>query len=215
MEGGRGRKRRRAAPATGEGRIAFTNSDGPLRRTKLEPWLEAAVVYTNYSATWSFRYDAYPHTNEGTEYRCYLIDEYGGAADPAPSPVERYAVAYWRLKFRGPGPCAPRATRSYWDIVSEDDLFWVDGARQADEEPCWLSAPFAPVPYLGAIFLSGSRHPRLSERDCARCRVYAAEERSAGNGRRKPVRYGIRFLSDDSYWVVPADEIVLARTYPT
>jgi len=100
-------------------------------------------------------------------------------------------------------------------LVGEDDLFWTVGADHADQEAPETRrprAPFEPVSFLHAIYWSIYRRGRLRERDGEQCRVYAVEERSAGKGRRVPARYGIRFPDDNSYWVVPASEIVLAPT---
>jgi hypothetical protein len=106
--------------------------------------------------------------------------------------------------------------RSYAMLVGEDDLFWVVGAADADNESPqtdWARAPLDPMPCMDAIYWSAYRRGHLRERDGERCRVYAVEERRAGKGRRVPARYGIRFPDDDSYWVVPAREIVLAQTH--
>jgi len=101
-------------------------------------------------------------------------------------------------------------------LVGEDDLFWAVGASDADQGAHDAGSPRAPldsVPLMDAIYWNAYRRGRLRDRDGERCRVYAVEERSAGRGRRVPARYGIRFPDDDSYWVVPENEIVLARTH--
>ncbi|MGA2455599.1 MAG: hypothetical protein ABSG93_19005 [Solirubrobacteraceae bacterium] len=126
-------------------------------------------------------------------------------------------VEHWRRRVHGPGACPPpSAMRSYAMLVSEDDLFWAVGARDPDagsHDAGRPRAPLDPVPFTHAVYWSAYKRGRLRERDGERCRVHAVEERSAGRGQRVPSRYGIRFPGDDSYWVVPASEIVLAPAY--
>ena len=74
-------------------------------------------------------------------------------------------------------------------LVGEDDLFWVVGADDADQESAhtyWERTPLDPLPFMDAIYWSAYRRGHLRERDGERCRVYAVEERSVGKGRRVP-----------------------------
>jgi hypothetical protein len=177
----------------------------------LEPERRGRVVHTSYVEALRFRAD------DGSAHWLYVVDEYGMSASPpvttAPAPV----LECWRRRACGPEACPPRSVvRSYAMLVSEDELFWVVGARDADEGAPDAGRPRASldsVPFMDAIYWSAYRRGRLRERDGQRCRVYAVEERSAGRGRRVPARYGIRFLDDHSYWVVPAREVVIAPTY--
>lgn len=199
MGAGRGTRRRVGGP--------FVH--GALRRTKLEPQRRGRVIHTCYVEALHYR------TDEGSAHWLYLVDEYGMEASPnvTTDPV----VEHWRRRVHGPGACPPpSAMRSYAMLVSEDDLFWAVGARDADagsHDAGLPRAPLDPAPFAQAVYWSAYQRGRLRERDGERCRVYAAEERPAGRGQRVPARYGIRFPGDDSYWVVPASEIVLAPAY--
>ena len=168
------------------------------------------VVYTSYMEALHFC------TEEGDAHWLYFADEYGMRASPEQAATDP-VLECWRRYAYGPGACPPPGVMSsYAMLVSEDDLFWVVGACEADQEPpdtAWPLSPLEPVPFMHAIYWSAYQRGRLRERDGEECRVYAVEERSAGKGRRKPVRYGIRFPDEASYWVVPAKEIVLAPTY--
>jgi hypothetical protein len=183
---------------------------GTLRRAKLEPQRRGRVIYTSYSEATHFR------AEEGDAHWLYLVDEYGmraSATQVATDPV----TEHWRRLAHGPEACPPPgAMRSYPMLVSEDDLFWVVGAGDADQEPPdtpWLRASLEPVPFMHAVYWSAYQRGRLRARNGNQCRVYAVEERRVGKGRRVPARYGIRFPDDDTYWVVPANEIILAPTY--
>lgn len=203
MGTGRGAKRRASSPLV----------HGTLRRAKLEPMRHGRVVYTSYLEALSYR------TSEGNMHWLYVVDEYGMrvSADTTTSP----AVEHWRRRVRESETNVQQAMRSYAMLVSEDDLFWAvgagdDGVSNADvtTPPLhWPPSPLEPVPYMHAIYWTAHPRGRLRDRDGSRCRVYAVEERRAGKGRRVPARYGVRFADDESYWVVPAREIVLAPTY--
>lgn len=176
----------------------------------MEPERGGGVVHTCYAEALSFR------TEDGSAHWLYLADEYGMRAS-APA-VPRPVVEHWRRLARGPGALPPpSAMRSYAMLVSEDDLFWVVGASDADgQEAPDTSRPRAAldsVSFMHAVYWSAYRRGHLRHRDGEQCRVYAVEERSAGKGRRVPARYGVRFPDDDSYWVVPAREVVIASTH--
>jgi hypothetical protein len=201
MGAGRGAARRASNP--------FVH--GTLRRAKLEPQRRGRVVYTSYLEALRYR------CGDGDAYWVYIVDEYGMSASTAATTATNPVLEYWRRLAYGPGACPPpTAMRSYATLVGEDDLFWVVGADDADLEQVERDlprAPLDPVPVMDAIYWSAYQRGPLRERDDERCRVYAMEERSAGKGRRVPARYGIRFPDDNTYWVVPANEIVLAPTY--
>jgi hypothetical protein len=177
----------------------------------LEPDRRGGVVHTCYTEALHLR------SEDGSAHWLYLVDEYGMRASPivTPDPV----VEQWRRRVHGPEACPPpSAMRSYAMLVSEDDLFWAVGANGADEEvpdTGWPRAPLDSVPFMHAVYWGAYRRGHLRDRDGERCRVYAVEERRAGKGRREPARYGIRFPDENSYWVVPAKEIVVAPTYRT
>lgn len=199
MGAGRGARRRASNPFV----------YGRLRRAKLEPQRSGRIVHTSYREALQFR------TVEGDAHWLYVVDEYGMRASPTVTTDP--AVEHWRRRVLGREACPPpSAMRSYAMLIGEDDLFWVVGAADADQEPSqadWARTPLDPMPFMDAIYWSAYRRGRLRERDGERCRVYAVEERSVGKGRRVPARYGIRFPDDDSYWVVPAREITLAQTH--
>ncbi len=199
MGAGRGASRRASSPFI----------QGTLRRAKLEPERRGRVIHTCYAKVLSFRID------DGSTYWLYFADEYGMRAS-VPATIDP-VLEHWRRLAYGPGACPPpSAMRSHTILVSEDDLFWVVGASDADREAPdagWPRAPLDPVPFMDAIYWNTYQRGRLRDRDGEQCRVYAVEERNAGKGRRVPARYGIRFPDDDSYWVVPAKEIVLVPTF--
>lgn len=200
MGAGRGARHRTSSP--------FVH--GALRRAKLEPHRQGRVVYTSYLEALRYRCE------DGDTYWLYVVDEYGMRAS-AKQVAADPALEHWRRRANAPEACpSPTAMSSYPMLVGEDDLFWVVGADDANPESPETDlalTPLDPVPFMDAIYWSAYQRGRLRERDGERCRVYAVEERSAGKGRRVPVRYGIRFPDDNTYWVVPAKEIVLASTY--
>jgi hypothetical protein len=101
-------------------------------------------------------------------------------------------------------------------LVSEDDLFgsWAPATPTSEAPDTHRPrASLDSVPFMHTVYWGAYRRGHLRDRDGEQCRAYAVEERSAGQGRRVPARYGIRFPDDDSYWMVPANEIVLAQTH--
>jgi hypothetical protein len=161
-------------------RAKSTFHNGGLRRAQLNALSGGPALYTNYQEAFRFR------TREGNECWVYVVEESVGWARQAP---RRHVV-----------------------VAEEDDLFWVVGARDADLEshnPDELRSPTDPVPFVHGTYWSTPRNKRLRPRNGTRCLVYAVEERNRGRGVRVPVRYGIRFPGDDSYWVVSAAEVDL------
>lgn len=201
MGGGRGAKRR----------VGSTVGHGTLRRAKLDPEHGRGVVHTSFLQALHFR------ASDGDTHWLYVVDQYGEHVSARTAAPPHFVTEWYRRLARGPEACAPLAMNSYGLPIEEDELFWVVGASEADLAPSaeasWPRAPLEPVPFMDALYLSAYPHGRLRDRDGQRCRVYAVEERSAGKGRRVPARYGIRFPDDDTYWVVPAKEIVLAPAY--
>jgi hypothetical protein len=153
-------------------------------------------------------------SGDGSDHWLYLVDEYGMRASVT-APTDPL-LEHWRRRACGPDARPlPSVMRSYAMLVGEDDLFWAVGATDADRGVADAGRPCAQldsVPFMHAVYWSAYRRGHLRDRDGEQCRVYAVEERSAGRGRRVPARYGIRFPGDDSYWVVPAAEVVLAHT---
>lgn len=163
-------------------RARRTHHTGGLRRTRLNELCGGRARFTRYTELVRFR------TCEGDVCWVYVMEEYGprsGGGDARRSLV----------------------------VAEENDLFWVVGAAQADAEPPPPYVPRLPgesVPFRAATYWSAPGDRTLRDHDGRRCRVYAMEERPAGRGLRRPLRYGIRFVGEDAYWVVPACELALS-----
>lgn len=163
-------------------RARLVHHSGGLRRARLNELCGGRARFTRYAEAFRFR------TPEGDECCLYSVEEYGprsGGAD----------------------------ARRGFVVAQEDDLLWVIGAAQADAEPPGPYVPRLPgepVPFRDATYWSAPRNARLGDHNGRRCRVYAVEERHVGRGLRRPVRYGIRFVGEDAYWVVPASELALS-----
>jgi len=64
-----------------------------------------------------------------------------------------------------------------------------------------------PPPLVHATYRSVRNGYGLSDHQGRECVVYAVEQRSGDHGLHVPSRCGVRFVGDDSYWVVPAMEL--------
>jgi hypothetical protein len=120
-------------------------------------------------------------TPDGTAFRLYFVEEYTRFADPL-------------------------AARCYGVVVDERETFWAAAARHLGkirDEPgdAREIAPLAHATYRNV------RGNGLHEYDGRECVVYVVEQRTGRHGLHVPGRCGIRFVGDDSYWVVPAMDL--------
>jgi len=118
---------------------------------------------------------------DGTGFSLYWVEEYARSGDAATS---RYGV-----------------------VVDEREAFWVAAARQLERPPEIDSNVHRLPPLVHATYRSMRNGYGLSDHQRRECVVYAVEQRSGRHGLHVPSRCGIRFVGDDSYWVVPAMEL--------
>jgi hypothetical protein len=144
-----------------------------------------------------FRLDAVPHHRpryaryveiihgrapDGTGIRLYLVEEYGRSGDTATS---RYGV-----------------------VIDEREAFWASAARQLERQSPELAGAgrrFSPL--VHATYRSTRNGYGLREHQGRECVVYAVEQREGHHGLHVPSRCGVRFIGDESYWVLPAMEL--------
>jgi hypothetical protein len=100
------------------------------------------------------------------------------------------------------------AASRYGVVVDERDAFWVASARRIERERPELNADSHHVaPLVHATYRSVRNGYGLSEHQGRECVVYAVEQRPGRHGLHVPSRCGVRFIGDESYWVVPALEL--------
>jgi hypothetical protein len=99
-------------------------------------------------------------------------------------------------------------TSCYGVVVDERESFWAAAARQLERRLGELDADSHHVaPLVRATYRSVRNGYGLSEHQGRECVVYAVEQRSGHHGLHVPSRCGVRFVGDDSYWVVPAMDL--------
>jgi hypothetical protein len=124
----------------------------------------------------------YVRAPDGTGFRLYWVEEYARSGDAATS---RYGV-----------------------VVDEREPFWAAAARQLERRQGELDADgHHAAPLVQATYRSVRNGYGLSEHQGRECVVYAVEQRSGHHGLHVPSRCGVRFVGDDSHWVVPAMEL--------
>jgi hypothetical protein len=122
-------------------------------------------------------------TSEGTEFGWYLVDEYARSGNPASA--KRYSV-----------------------IVEESEAFWVVSARRLPSQSPEPDTPsIAGASTVRGTYRSVWKGKGLREHQHRECIVYAVEHQLNKYGILAPSRCGVRFVGDDSYWVVPAIEV--------
>ena len=97
----------------------------------------------------------------------------------------------------------------YGVVVDENEVFWAASARRLELESSEADevSPGSPLTY--ATYSSVPNSNGLGEHQGRECVVYAVEQRTNKHGLHVPSRCGIRFVGDDSYWIVPALELDL------
>ncbi len=122
-------------------------------------------------------------TINGTEFRLYWVEE---------------CPRHWN---------AATASR-YGVVVDNPDSFWVATARRLEpraserDEGILGEALLARATYRSVRGSNGLREYQGRE-----CVVYAVEQWRNDYGLHVPGRCGVRFVGDDSYWIVPAIEL--------
>jgi hypothetical protein len=113
---------------------------------------------------------------------------------------------YWVEEY---APSGDAATSRYGVVVDERETFWAATARQLERRSGALDADSHPRvgPLVRATYRSVRNGYGLSEHQGRECVVYAVEQRPGRHGLHVPSRCGIRFVGDDSYWVVPAMDL--------
>jgi hypothetical protein len=94
-----------------------------------------------------------------------------------------------------------KSASRYGVVVDERDSFWVASVRRLEPAGSW-EAPLARATYRA---VPGS--PGLRDYQGRECVVYAVEQWNNDHGLQVPGRCGVRFVGDDSYWIVPAIEL--------
>ena len=99
-------------------------------------------------------------------------------------------------------------TSRYGVVVDEREVFWATVARRLERELPELDADGQRgTPRVHATYRSVRAGYGLREHQGRECVVYAVEQREGPYGLDVPSRCGVRFVGDDSYWVVPAMEL--------
>jgi hypothetical protein len=124
----------------------------------------------------------YVRAPDGTGFCLYWVEEYARTGDTATS---RYGV-----------------------VVDEGEAFWVAAARQLERPSRRTDGDVHRLPPLvHATYRSIRNGYGLGDHQRRECVVYAVEQRRGRHGLHVPSRCGVRFVGDDSYWVVPAMEL--------
>jgi hypothetical protein len=119
---------------------------------------------------------------DGTGFRLYFVEEY-----------ERSGQA---------------ATSRYGVIIDEREVFWAVAAHRLERQSPELDgAGHHVTPLVHATYRSVRPGDGLREHQGRECVVYAVEQREGRHGLHVPSRCGVRFVGDESYWVVPAMEL--------
>ena len=125
----------------------------------------------------------YVRAHDGTAFRFYWVEEYARSGNP--TPINRYGV-----------------------VVDERDSFWVAAAPSlASHSPETHEDDHDIAPLARATYRRMRKGYGLRELDGRECVVYVVEQLRGDHGLHVPSRCGVRFVGDDSYWVVPAIEL--------
>ncbi len=146
-------------------------------RFRLDALPNRRATYARYTEVLNTR--AY----DGTHFRCYSVEEY---------PLRGYI-----------GPPA-----RYSVVIDERDVFWIGAAHTLESSPLAESgAEQHAAPFARGVYRSRRNGRSLHEYDGGDCVVYAVEQRGSARGLLVASRCGIRFVGDESYWVVPAIDL--------
>ncbi len=99
------------------------------------------------------------------------------------------------------------AASPYGVVVDEDDAFWVAAARRLKVQSSDELSPWRPL--TRATYRGVPNSKGLREHQGRECVVYAVERRTNNHSLHVPNRCGVRFVGDDSHWIVPALELDL------
>lgn len=119
---------------------------------------------------------------DGTAFGLYSVEEYPRSVD------------------------SHTATR-YGVVVDEREAFWAAAARQLEKAPEAPGDGPGIAPLARATYRNVRGNQGLRDYEGRECVVYAVEQRPGLHGLHVPSRCGIRFVGDDSYWVVPAMDL--------
>ncbi len=120
--------------------------------------------------------------HDGTGFRLYWVEEYGRSGD--------------------------KTTGRYGVVVDEREAFWATTASRLERKsPEFDGDGQVTAPRVHATYRSVRNGYGLREHQGRECVVYAVEQREGGHGLDVLSRCGVRFVGDESYWVVPAMEL--------
>lgn len=120
--------------------------------------------------------------HDGTGFRLFWVEEYGRSGN--------------------------EATRRYGVVVDEREAFWAAAACRLELQSSELGGGGDRVaPVVHATYRSERNGYGLREHQGRECVVYAVEQREGRHGLDVPSRCGVRFVGDESYWVLPAMEL--------
>jgi len=144
-----------------------------------------------------FRLDAVPPRRP--RYARYVEALKGRAPDG--TGFSLYQVEEWARSGNAP-------TVRYGVVVDERETFWAAAASRLERRSREVHGDAQrPPPLVHATYRSVRNGYGLSDHQGRECVVYAVEQRSGDHGLHVPSRCGVRFVGDDSYWVVPAMEL--------
>ncbi len=122
------------------------------------------------------------HAPDGTAFRLFSVQEYPRFGDA--TPARRYGV-----------------------VVDERDAFWATFADTLALQSPEPDDGAEVVPLARATYRTVRRGWGLREHQGRECLVYVVEQLIAEHELHVPSRCGVRFVGDDSYWVLPAVEL--------
>jgi hypothetical protein len=101
-----------------------------------------------------------------------------------------------------------KSASRYGVVVDERDSFWVASVRRLEPAPSERAdATLRGAPLARATYRAVPGSPGLRDYQGRECVVYAVEQWSNDYGLQVPGRCGVRFVGDDSYWIVPTIEL--------
>jgi hypothetical protein len=135
----------------------------------------------------------------------------GFGLDALPSrkpPYARYAEILWTRTSEGTEfgwylvdeyarSGNPATAKRYSVVVEESEAFWIVSARNLASGASTMRGTYRSV----------WKGKGLREHQHRECIVYAVEHQRNRDGILASSRCGVRFIGDDSYWVVPAIEV--------